>query len=306
MIFCTSKYSYLRDEICSLTGIAPGQLEAKTFPDGERYRRITQSVVGKEVIIVGGSVDDSETLEIYDLACALVKYGAHTITLMIPYFGYSTMEREVLQGEVLPAKTRARLFSVIPMAPGGNRVVLLDIHAPGLPHYFEGNVRVRALDSHDLLVESMKYFGDEDFVIACTDSGRAKTVERLAESLGVSAVFVFKKRIDGQNTEVKAVAGEVKNKNVVLYDDMIRSGSSLIEAAKQLKDFGALKITALATHGLFPGNATEKLKNAGVFHKIYVTNSHCRVNELTEADGIEVISVAPMLSKALRELQTIT
>ncbi len=306
MIFSSSRYQYLRDEICGITGLPAGEIEASTFPDGERYRRILTSVVGKNVVLIGGTVDDSETLELYDLACALVKYGAYTISLLIPYFGYSTMEREILQGEVLPAKTRARLFSVIPAAPGGNNVILLDIHAPGLPHYFEGDVRVRSLTSHDLMVEATEQIALDNFVIACTDSGRAKTVEKLAESLKTSAVFVFKKRIDGQNTEVKAVAGEVKNKAVILYDDMIRSGSSLIEAAKQLKDFGAAKIIALATHGLFPGNATEKIRDSKLFDKVYVTNSHCRVNQLNVNDGIEVISVAPMLAKALRNQHTKT
>jgi ribose-phosphate pyrophosphokinase len=93
-----------------------GKVEVKDFPDGERYQRIVSDISDKDVILVAGTISDQDTLELYDLACALVKYGARSLDLVIPYFGYSTMERSVKRGEVVTAKTRARLLSSIPWA----------------------------------------------------------------------------------------------------------------------------------------------------------------------------------------------
>jgi ribose-phosphate pyrophosphokinase len=93
-------------------------MEVSTFTDGERYQRILSKIENRDVILIGGTVTDEPTLELYDLASSLVSYGANSLTLVIPYFGYSTMERAVLSGEIVTAKTRARLFSAIPNQTG--------------------------------------------------------------------------------------------------------------------------------------------------------------------------------------------
>ena len=93
IIFSTQNYHYLKTKLLPLGDFEDGQTEVKFFPDGERYQRILSDVNGKDVIIVGGTISDSDTLELYDLACAIEKYGGKTLTLVIPYFGYSTIER---------------------------------------------------------------------------------------------------------------------------------------------------------------------------------------------------------------------
>ncbi|MGC4004381.1 MAG: hypothetical protein QM811_15205 [Pirellulales bacterium] len=131
---------------------------------------------------------------------------ACALTLIVPYFGYSTMERSIKPGEVVTAKARARLLSMIPSASWGNRIVLLDLHVPGLMHYFEGAVRPFHLYAKELVTAASRRLGGDDFVLACTDSGRAKWVESLANDLGVEASFVFKRRLDGERVEVAAVS----------------------------------------------------------------------------------------------------
>jgi ribose-phosphate pyrophosphokinase len=116
-------------------------VEVKQFPDGERYQRVLTDVDGREVVLVGGTISDADTLELYDLACTLVRLGACSLMLTIPYFGYATMERAVKHGEVVTAKTRAYLLSTIPETPMENRVLLLDLHTEGLPYYFEGKTK---------------------------------------------------------------------------------------------------------------------------------------------------------------------
>src|SRR5204862_2695515 len=135
----------LRQAIIACKGFEPGDIERDSFPDGETYNRITSGVKGRDVILVGGTISDTDTMEVYDLGCALVKYGAQSLTLVVPFYGYSTMERAVKGGEVVKAKTRARLLSNIPSAREGNRVFMVDLHSEGIPHYFEGNITTEHL-----------------------------------------------------------------------------------------------------------------------------------------------------------------
>ncbi len=259
-----------------------GKVEVNVFPDGERYQRVLAEVDNRDVILVGGTISDSSTLELYDLATALVQQGARSLTLIIPFFGYSTMERAVKQGEVITAKTRARLLSSIPKACFGNQVVLLDLHSEGLPHYFEGGIRSVHLYAKKLVTDAARRVGGENFVLASTDSGRAKWVESLANDMGVDAAFVFKRRLSGDTTEVTSINADVSGRNVVIYDDMIRTGGSLIKAAAAYKDAGANEISVVTTHGLFIGNAFQKIKDSGLFRWVCSTDSHPQATQIQD------------------------
>ncbi|MCK5801034.1 MAG: ribose-phosphate pyrophosphokinase [Deltaproteobacteria bacterium] len=303
LAFTTPTYDYLCDEICNLGGYDRGEVEVRRFPDGERYQRIITDVSGRDVLMLGGTISDADTLEFYDLACALVKYGAESLTLLIPYFGYSTMERAVRPGEVVTAKSRARLLSAIPAAYAGNRVMLLDLHVSSIAHYFEGDISTFHIYGMPLIKEAALDLADgDDFVLACTDAGRAKWVESLANDMGVHASFVFKRRLDGSRTEVLAVSAQVDDRYVLIYDDMIRTGSSLLNAAQAYKDAGARRIAALTTHGLFPGEALQRLRSSGLFEAIVATNSHPRATHLAD-DFLRIRSVAPLLVDALSSAQ---
>ena len=206
LIFSTHAYGFLRDDLCRLGGFPPGEVERKEFPDGERYLRLASAAAGRDAVLVGGTSSDADLLELYDLATGLVRCGARRLTLVVPYFGYSTMERAVREGEVVTAKTRARLLSGIPVAPAGNRILLLDLHSEGIPHYFEGNLTAVHVYGKPVVTAAIRRLGGDDFVLACTDAGRAKWVQSLANDLNVPASFVFKRRLDGRRTEVAAVS----------------------------------------------------------------------------------------------------
>jgi ribose-phosphate pyrophosphokinase len=299
LAFTTPAYRYLYEELCQLGGFDRGEVEVRRFPDGERYQRMISDVDGRDVLMLGGTISDADTLELFDLACAISKNGAESLTLCIPYFGYSTMERAVRRGEVVTAKTRARLLSAIPAAYAGNRVVLLDLHTSSIAHYFEGNLSAIHIYGKPLIKRAaLDLAGGDDFVLACTDAGRAKWVESLANDLGVSASFVFKRRLDGSRTEVQAVSAQVEDRFVLIYDDMIRTGSSLINAAAAYRDAGARRIAALTTHGLFPGDALTRIRDSGLFEAVVASNSHPRAQQLAD-DFLEVRSVAPLLHEAL-------
>jgi ribose-phosphate pyrophosphokinase len=218
---------------------------------------------------------------------------------IIPYYGYSTMERAVRQGEVVVGKTRARMLSCIPEATHGNHFMFVDLHSEGLPHYFEGCCVTKHIYAKPVIISAVKeHTAGREFVLASTDAGRAKWVESLANEMHVGASFVLKRRKSGAETELAAVAAHVEGKHVCIYDDMIRTGGSLITAAKAYREAGATSISAFATHGVLPGPSLDRLRDSGFFQHIVCTNSHPRAVELQD-DFLRVRSIADILVAGL-------
>jgi ribose-phosphate pyrophosphokinase len=302
LVFSTRAYDYLGQAIARSAGWQAGAIARETFPDGEQYHRIETDPADRDVVLVGGTVDDAATLELYDLACGLATGGAYRLRLVMPFYGYSTMERSVKVGEVVKAKTRARLLSSIPQASRGTQMFLLDLHVDAISHYFEGGIRTVHVYGKRLVMAAARRLGGDDFVLACTDAGRAKWVESLANDLGVDAAFVFKRRTSGGSTHVTGVSARVAGKRVVIYDDMIRTGGSLLEAAAAYRDAGASAIDAIATHGLFPGDSLDRIQARGLLGAVVVTDSHPRAVALAAArqDGfLHVDSTADLLREHL-------
>ena len=295
ILFHTQAYTAL----AAAMPLERGAVETRLFPDGERYLRLTTSPAGQDVALLGGTCSDADTLELYDLACGIVEAGARSLSLVIPYFGYATMERAALPREIVTAKTRARLLSSIPAPGSGARVLLLDLHTEGIPFYFEGALRPVHLSAKPVILAAIRRLtaGSGDFAIACTDAGRAKWVEAMANDLCVPAAFVFKRR-GAAGTEVTAVSAQVQGRHVVIYDDLIRTGGSLLNAARAYRAAGAARISAVATHGIFPGDALARLQQSGLFEKIVVTDSHPRALSLRSA-FLEVDPMAPLLAAAI-------
>lgn len=298
LVYATQSYAYLGKAIAAHRNWDLGACTRETFPDGEHYFRIDSDPSDRDVVLIGGTVDDSATLELYDLACGLVTGGAGRLRMVIPFYGYSTMERAVRAGEIVTAKTRARLLSSIPMASRGTQVFMLDLHVASIAYYFEGGIRPVHVYGKPLVIAAAQQLAGNDFVLACTDAGRAKWVESLANDIGVEAAFVYKRRVSGSATHVTGVSAQVVGKHVIIYDDMIRTGGSLLGAAAAYRDAGAARIDAIATHGLFPGESLAKIRASGLLGRIVVTDSHPRAVALAD-DYLHVTSTAALLAEHL-------
>lgn len=309
-IVATTKYGYLAGALNNedFPGI---KVETTTFPDGEVYHRLNPDhILNEDVCLIGGTHDDSSTLELFDMACAIVKLGANSLIIVIPWYGYATMEREVKSGEIVKAKTRATLLSAIPRAKGKNTIMFIDLHSEGIPYYFnEDNVNTVHIYAKDLVMKMCKMAAlnkaDPDFVLGSTDAGRAKWIESLSNDMGVDCALITKRRTSGTETKVTSVNADVCGRVVVIYDDMIRTGGSLISAAKVYKDNGAVAVFAVATHGVFPGNSLLKLKQSGLIDKIYVTDTHPRSYQLKDEmrDFLDVHRVSDLiLSRLLAQI----
>lgn len=232
------------------TRASPFPLQRKHFPDGETYLRFSESVSGRHVVVVGSTQSECDLVEMLAIAWQAVRDGASTLSFAIPYFGYSTMERAVMDGEIVRAKTNAVLFSTIPHPPGGKHIYLLDLHSEGIPHYFEGGANVVHLYAKGPLLAIIKnLIGTSNVVVGSADTGRAKWVESYAHDLGAEVAIITKRRLDDRHTKVLTIGGtDVRGRIVLLYDDMIRSGTSIINAIRAYQDAGAARLIVAATH----------------------------------------------------------
>lgn len=301
-VFASEGYAYLEEKLISLLSSAEhGIIEKKVFPDGEIYHRIVSEIQDKNIIFIVDTSTELSTLNAYDVACAMVKYGAESLTLVIPYFAYSTMERAVKQGEVVKAKTRARLFSCIPQAPKGNHIILMDLHAEGIPHYFENDVVCTHLYAKPVIIQAIREFGGADFILASTDAGRAKWVESLASEMQVPSAFVYKTRLSGSETKITGINASVQGKTVVIYDDMIRTGGSLINAAQAYFEHGAKEIYAVATHLILPEGSLEKIQQSNTIKKIAGTNTHPNSQKYITSDFIKVYDISELIATAIHK-----
>lgn len=302
LLFTISSYEYLAERFIATGGFERGPIERKTFPDGERYMRIDADVWGRDVVLLGGTPTDLDWLELYDLGCAIAREGARSLSIVMPYFGYATMERAVKPGEVVTAKTRAQLISAIPACEAGTRVFLFDLHTDGIEFYFGNTHITRHLYGSSVITEAVKgLMGGRAYVLGATDAGRAKWVQSLARTLGVEPAFVYKTR-DATSGALRltGINADVKDREIVIYDDMIRTGSSLVQAGRAYLAAGASKVHAIASHLVLPGDSLESIRSAGVFSTILGTDSHPGSEKLARAGGgSQVASVVGLFVDAL-------
>lgn len=311
LLVTIASYAYLEPRFLAAGDFERGEVVRKTFPDGERYLRLAIDCWGRDVVLLGGTPTDLDWMEVYDLGCAIARAGARSLSIVMPYFGYSTMERAVLPGEVVTAKNRARLVSAIPPCEAGTRIFLFDLHTDGIEFYFGDAHQTRHVYGAPVITAAIREaMGDGRYVLGATDAGRAKWVQSLAASLGVEPAFVYKRR--DPMTGALSVAGvnaDVRGRDVMIYDDMIRTGSSLLQASRAYLDAGARSVHAIASHVVLPGDALAKMRASSVLASIRGTDSHpgslllereaAAASAAPGALGMSVSSIAGLLVQAL-------
>lgn len=299
-LLSSNHYSYLKQNLLRLdskfTDIA---IETQIFPDGEHYWKVSnpQAIRGKPAVYVCGTINDEAVFELYNIASTLVREQCSSLHLVLPYFGYSTMERAVKEGEVVTAKNIACLLSSIPLSPQGNFIYMLDLHSLGTQYYFEKSLHPIHLTSWNVIKQMISDCGT-NVVLASADMGRAKWIEKMGNQLGLDTAYIMKKRISGTQTEIQALNADVEGKNVVVFDDMIRSGSSIIKAAEAYKNAGAANIYVAIVHGVFVNNAIEKMQSCGFIKQILCTNSHANALDY-EGDFVKIYDISSVICKGL-------
>ena len=303
-VLSTEASSYLAALIAKKLGTTHRHTVRRLFSNGERYYKVdiedTKELAGKDVVFVGATHTDDDLLELYRVGSSLADLGTRRRIFVIPYFGYSTMERADMPGEVVTAKTNARLLSTIPNTNLGNVFLFLDLHKRGLLHYFEGDSLAVELSAENLFIAAIKKLKLKKFMMASADLGTPGRIQSLANHFNTDIAFVRKTR-DFEKTKVVAVIGDVKGHDVVIYDDMVRSGSSLIQAAQAYKAQGAQRIFAVTSHlALNNEEVIQTLKDSPI-EKVITTNSHpmSQLGAVKSGKFFDVLDTASLFSTGI-------
>ena len=295
-IIPSSNPTNLEESIEDKLGIAPVPTIVKKFANGEIYVNIKEDVRNRDVYIMfttGISVNDN-LMEIYLKADASRRMGANRIVAVLPNFPYGRQERKTEQGEPVSARLNLALLH----ASGVDEIITTDVHAPAL----QGFTREVKLTDLTSLTEMTKYFKEkflstESLVVVSPDLGGVKRADKLAKALNCDKAVIYKNRTEHNQAKAETLLGDVNGKSCIIYDDIIDTAGTMIEASKMLKKNGADKIYMAASHGLFNYPALERLKDAPI-EEVVVTNSEIK----PDYDKIKQVDVAPEIVGAMLDI----
>jgi len=283
-IFSTENSEYFAQELVRVLGGGYMRVIHKVFGDGERYYRIDisdrQELVGLDAVIVSSATSDQEILEIFRVGCELAALGTRRRIFVIPFLGYSTMERAVKPGEIVTAKANARLLSAIPNCGLGNTFIFCDLHVNGIMQYFEGACQCMELYAQSFLLAKIqehiidKLAPGEEVMFGSADLGRPLWVDSFASHFHTSIAFIRKQRTFEDTRVVGTPIGDVAGKTVIIYDDMTRSGKTLINAAESYLGAGAKKVMAVLSHFALNNEGIIDVLEKSCLSLIISTNSH--------------------------------
>src|ERR687888_396950 len=282
-------------------GLGGGVL--KTFSDGEVYCRYEESIRGADVFLIQptcgnpmtGITANDALMELLFMIDAAVGASAHRVIAVTPWFGYSRQDKKSAPREPISARLVARMLESM----GAHRVLTMDLHAGPIQGFFQ-----KPVDHMTALFILTQYFRDmqlDDIVVVSPDAGRVKLAKKFAEKVGAELAILNKERPAQQVAEIAYVIGDVKGKTAVIVDDIIDTAGTLRAAAETVKDEGASRVFAAATHPVLSGNAYENLA-ASAFEEIVVTDTIPLGPGAPE--NIRVLSCADLLTESIRSIFT--
>jgi ribose-phosphate pyrophosphokinase len=293
----------LAARIADKLGVELSSANLKTFANGEVYCRYDESVRGADVFIVqptcgnaatGMTANDS-VMELLELVDAAVGGSAHRVIAVSPWYGYSRQDKKSAPREPISARLVARMLE----SAGIDRILTMDLHSGQIQGFFQ-----KPCDHMTALFMLTQYFADlglEDLVVVSPDVGRVKLNKNFAAKIGADLAILNKERPAQQVAEISYVIGDVRDKTALLVDDMIGTAGTLAAAAQAVRDAGARRIYAAATHGNFSGNAWENLARAGL-EQVVVTDTIPLPPGAP--DNVRVLSCADLLTNSIRQIFT--
>lgn len=298
-MFALNSNRPLAEKIAAAAGVELGQATIKHFSDGEISITVDESIRGTDVFLIQSVSDPVNTMlmELLIMVDAVRRASAHSITVVIPYYGYSRADRKARSREPITAKLIASLLE----DDGVNRVVTLDLHAAQLQGFFD--IPMDHLEATPLLAN---YFVEhnllDNLVVVSPDHAGVSKARRVAELLKAPLAIIDNRDPNKSTTSADAVIGSVEGKNAILVDDIIDTAVRISISAQTLKDAGANDIYALATHAVFSQDAVKQMK-ASPLKKVIVSDS-IQLPESKQFDKVEVISVGNLMGQAIRRIYT--
>lgn len=294
-ILAGSASKYLGENIAREFGVSPGKVIIQRFSDGEFQPSIEETVRGKDVIIIQSTFPPSDNLmELLLLIDAAKRASARRIVAVIPYFGLARQDRKDKPRVAIGAKLVANLLT----AAGVDRVITMDLHAEQIQGFFE--VPVDHLYASTIFVPFLQSLDIPDLLIAAPDTGGTKRANAYAKLLGSDLAICYKQRKVANKVDSITVIGDVKNKNVVIVDDMVDTAGTLCKAADVMLENGAKSVRALCTHAVLSGEAYERIEKSSLIEVIVTDSIPLKENRPT--DKIKVLSVSGLFSGVLHNL----
>ncbi len=294
VVFSGSSHPKLAQAIADQLNLPLGELDLRTFPDGEISVQVKQSVRGQDCFIVQSvSLHPNDYLmELLVLIDALKRASARRIVPVITYFGYARQDRKDKPRVPITAKLVADLLQ----AAGASRVLAMDLHAEQVQGFFD--IPVDHLHGRPELVQALKEFDFDPMIVVAPDVGSIKLARSFAVPLGVEMAIVDKRRMSAEEVEVTTLIGEVEGLNVVLVDDICSTGGTLIKAAQICRDQGAKRVVAAVTHPLMVGSAVHQLEESCI-EKLFVGNT-IPIEGRVFSNKLQEVNLAGLFASAIR------
>ncbi|MBL01171.1 MAG: ribose-phosphate pyrophosphokinase [Chloroflexi bacterium] len=298
VIFSGNSHSVLVEDICKYLDQDVGKIQVFKFANDNTFVKILENVRQKDVFILQSTVEpvNDNIMELLIMIDAAKRASAGRITAVVPFYSYARTDKK----DQPRVPITGRLVADLLETAGADRVVMVDLHAGQVQGFFK--VPVDELTAMPNLVRYFKDKSVEDCVVVATDIGISKKARDFANWINVPLAIVEKRRL-GNDDQVQSlnVIGEVASKNIILFDDEISSGGTMIAAAEAIHKAGAKDIYAVATHGVLPGDSAVKLvKNSYI--KEFVVTDTVPISATKQHEKIKVISIAPLLGEAIRRI----
>lgn len=296
-IFAGSSHPYLGQLIAKEIKLPLSQMYLKKFASGELYARPEETVRGCNVFIVQTATHNvnEELMELFIMIDALKRSFAKQIHVIMPHYGYARQDRVSLPREPISAKLVADLIS----SAGADHLITLNLHSAQEQGFF--NFPVDNVTTDKLFAEYFRRKHLKKLTVVSPDAGGAKKAKWFSDLMGANLAIIYKSRPAHNKSVVTHVVGEVKNRTCILYDDMIDTGGSVINAKEALIKEGAdRQIYLAATHPIFSGNASEKVRQAN-FAEVVITDS-IPVPQKKRFRNLKILSVAPLLAHIMRNV----
>ncbi|MBI4992364.1 MAG: ribose-phosphate pyrophosphokinase [Candidatus Harrisonbacteria bacterium] len=268
LLFTTNSNPDLTKLLIRKAGLRLGKYQLGRFVDKEIKLELKEEVRGKEVCVLGSSFSPPENLlELLILINTLKINGVKKITAIIPYFGYSRSDHQYLPGTPINARLMAQLIETA----GATKIITLSLHGKTKKFF---RIPITHLSAMPLLADYVKKLKIKNLVVACPDKGGIPLAKEFARALKIKNILTLEKsHPTPQQTKVIKISGDPRDKNIVLVDDMIQSGGTIIKAAEALRASGAKIIYVAVAHLVSTGPALNKLKTARTIKQVIITNS---------------------------------
>lgn len=292
-VFSGTNSRYMAEEICKELGVELGQMNIQHFADGEFEVSFEESIRGHEVYLVQSTFPNSDNLmELLLMIDAAKRASARSVIAVMPYFGWARQDRKDKPRVSIAAKLVANLLT----AAGVNRVITMDLHADQIQGFFD--VPVDHLYGSSVFIPYIQSLNLENMVIATPDVGGAKRANNYAKYLNVPLVLCHKQRAKANVVATMTVIGDVKDKNVILVDDMVDTAGTITKAADLMLSEGAKSVRALASHAIMSDPASQRVNESGLSEMIF-TNS---IPFNKDCSKVTVLSVARMFADTIRRV----